>query len=355
MHELKNIYQNKKILVTGHTGFKGSWLCVWLKMMGAQIKGYALEPENPSLYKLIEKDLQIDSYIGDIRNRELFKQEILNFQPDLIFHLAAQPLVLASYEQPIETFDTNVMGTVHLLDAVRFLEKPCAVVCITTDKVYENNEWIYPYRETDHLGGHDPYSSSKAACEIIIQSYRRSFFNLEHYNRHHKAIASARAGNVIGGGDFAVNRIVPDLLKALANNEPLQVRNPEAVRPWQHVLEPLGGYLLLGQKLYTHPTEFAEAYNFGPWSQDNLPVEALIKLLIASWGSGDYHTPENPNKLHEAGLLKLDISKSVNKLNWQPKLNISTTVDMIVDWTKNYTHQNPFELCKKQVEGYVNN
>ncbi len=351
---LKSTYLNKKVLVTGHTGFKGSWLCVWLQLMGAKVKGYALEAENPSLYKLIAKDLEIESYIGDIRNRELFKQEILNFEPDFIFHLAAQPLVIASYEQPVETFETNVMGTAHLLNAVRFLEKPCTVVCITTDKVYENNEWIYPYRETDHLGGHDPYSSSKAACEIVIQSYRRSFFNPEHYNNHKKGIASARAGNVIGGGDFAENRIVPDLIKALENNQPLQVRNPQAVRPWQHVLEPLSGYLLLGQKLYNNPTEFAQAYNFGPWPQDTMPVESLVKLLIQSWGSGDYHTPENKNKLHEAGLLELDISKAVNQLNWQPKLNISETVNMITTWAKNYTNQNPFDLCREQVEGYVN-
>lgn len=354
MQHLKNTYQGKKVFVSGHTGFKGSWLCTWLNMLGANVKGYALEAENPSLYKLIEKDLKIESVIGDIRDRDFFKREILNFEPDFIFHLAAQPLVLASYENPVETFDTNVMGTAHMLDAVRSLEKPCAVVCITTDKVYENNEWEYPYRESDHLGGHDPYSSSKAACEIIIQSYRRSFFNPNDYNKHKKAIASARAGNVIGGGDFAANRIVPDLLRALEQNTTLEVRNPSAVRPWQHVLEPLGGYLLLGEKLHHHPTEFAQAYNFGPWPQDTLPVEALVKLLIQKWGGGNYHSPENQNKPHEAGLLKLDISKAIKQLNWQPKLNISQTVNLITDWAHNYTNQNPFELCKTQVEGYIN-
>lgn len=324
---LQNYYQGKRVFLTGHTGFKGSWLLAWLHNLGAEVKGYALEPENRNdLFNEIEGSKLCHSVIADIRDKEFLKQELLNFQPDFIFHLAAQPLVRLSYSIPIDTFEVNVMGTACVLEAVRFLEKPCAVVVITTDKVYENKEWHYPYRETDRLGGYDPYSASKAAAELVIDSYRNSFFNPFYYEKHYKAIASARAGNVIGGGDWAKERIIPDIIRALQIDEPIIVRNPYSVRPWQHVIEPLSGYLLLGGKLMEQPTKFAQAWNFGPLPSDTFTVEDLVKKSIEIWGKGKYEIPTLLNQPHEAGLLKLDISKTINELGWQPKWNAEEAI-----------------------------
>jgi len=333
--DLKSVYQNKKVFITGHTGFKGAWLLQWLHLLGAQIKGYALAPENAEdLYNLIEGDLLCESVIADLRDASRLEWEILSFQPDFIFHLAAQPLVRLSYEIPAETFMVNAIGTAYVLDAVRKLKKPCTVVLITTDKVYENKEWVYPYRETDRLGGYDPYSASKACAEIVINSYTLSFFNPAAFEHHQKGIASARAGNVIGGGDWAKDRIIPDIVRALRNDQSVTVRNPKAVRPWQHVLEPLSGYLLLGARLAAKPLQYGGCWNFGPYAEDNKVVEELVQTALQIWGSGTYEKPVLTQQPHEAGLLKLDISKAVSELAWKPKYAADKAIAKTLEWYK---------------------
>jgi CDP-glucose 4,6-dehydratase len=320
-------YRGKKVFLTGHTGFKGSWFLAWLHLLGAKVKGYSLAPEqNWNLYCQIQGDTLCESVIADIRDKERLKQEILDFQPDFVFHLAAQPLVRLSYEIPTETFEINTLGTVYVLDALRFLAKPCVAVLITTDKVYENKEWHYPYREKDRLGGYDPYSASKATAELVIDAYRNSFFNGNVFAKHQKAIASARAGNVIGGGDWAKDRIIPDIVRALQKNKPIEVRNPSAVRPWQHVMEPLSGYLLLGARLATNPLKYSDAWNFGPMQEDTFTVEDLVQKAIQIWGKGSYLFPKVKQPFHEAGLLKLDINKSICELGWKPRLNAHQSI-----------------------------
>ncbi|MFM9946243.1 MAG: CDP-glucose 4,6-dehydratase [Bacteroidia bacterium] len=334
---LEKIYKNKKVFITGHTGFKGSWLISWLHILGANIKGYALEPENSfDLYNLIKGNNLCESIIADIRNKKRIEKEILDFKPDFIIHLAAQPLVRLAYEKPSETIEVNATGTAYVLDAVRKLEQPCVVILITTDKVYENLELNYAYKEDDRLGGYDLYSASKACSELIINSYRNSFFNVNDYSAHKKDIASARAGNVIGGGDWSKDRIIPDVIKALKNDETIIVRNPSAVRPWQHVLEPLSGYLHLGAKMYKNPGEYTGAWNFGPQLEDNLTVDGLVKQVINLWGTGTYHTPEQLNQPHEANLLMLDITKTVNNLDWSPKMNAAVAIEKTIKWYKQY-------------------
>ena len=330
-------YNGKKVFLTGHTGFKGAWLLKICTLLGAEVKGYALEPENKfDLYNLLGGNSLCDSVIDDLRNKSKLQSEIISFQPDYIFHLAAQPLVRLSYQIPTETFEVNGIGTANLLDAVRFLEKPCSVILITTDKVYHNNEWIYPYREMDRLGGYDPYSASKACAELIIDSFRNSFFNTKDFSMHQKAIAVGRAGNVIGGGDWAKDRLLPDIARALGNQKVISIRYPNAVRPWQHVLEPLAGYLLLGAKLTEQPVQFSQAYNFGPVNKDALPVEQMVKIAVQTWGSGKYEKIASDKEPHEAGLLQLDISKAVTELNWVPKMNASKAVQLTIDWYKQY-------------------
>lgn len=337
LNNLYSVYKGKKVFLTGHTGFKGSWLLQWLHLLGAEIKGYALAPlHGEDLYNLIDGDSLCHSVIADINDKETLEKAILSFQPDYVFHLAAQPLVRLSYQIPSQTFATNAIGTAYVLDALQKLEKTCSVILITTDKVYENKEWIYPYRETDSLGGHDPYSASKACAELIIHSYVHSFFHPLLYNKHKKRIASARAGNVIGGGDWAKDRIIPDIIKSLLNNQPVSVRNPQAVRPWQHVLEPLSGYLALGCKLAANGENYDGAWNFGPLLDDNKKVEELVKTAIEIWGSGSYQKPELTDQPHEATLLKLDISKAINLLNWTPKYNSKTAIGKTIDWYKSY-------------------
>ncbi|CAF4669314.1 unnamed protein product, partial [Rotaria sp. Silwood1] len=295
----------------GHTGFKGSWMLYWLKMLGAEVKGYALTPEGEvNLFDAIKGSELSESIISDIRDKDKVEKEILEFKPDFIFHLAAQPLVRLSYDTPVETFDVNAIGTANVLNAVRFLDDPCVVILITTDKVYENNESHHRYNENDRLGGYDPYSASKACAEIIISSYRNSFFNTNDYAHHKKSVSSARAGNVIGGGDWAKDRIVPDIVRALQSKKEIFVRNPSAIRPWQHVLEPIGGYLHLGTKIVDDPVNYSQAWNFGPNIEDDLTVEELVNLSIKFWGFGEYHKPTLTNQPHEAGLLKLDITKA---------------------------------------------
>lgn len=331
--KLQQTYEGKKVFLTGHTGFKGAWMLKTLSLLGAEVKGYALAPQTQDdLYYLIEGDSICTSIIADLRDKNRVEEEIVSFQPDFIFHLAAQPLVRLSYEIPSETFEVNVIGTANVLDAVRLLEKKCEVVLITTDKVYHNNEWIYPYRENDRLGGYDPYSASKACAELVIDSYRNSFFNIKNYDQHQKGIAVARAGNVIGGGDWSKDRLIPDIAKAFALKKPVVIRNPLSVRPWQHVLEPVTGYLLLGAYLEINPQDYSQAYNFGPHLSDALPVEEMLKLAILSLGKGEYMVEQVVGQPHEAGLLKLDISKSISELKWQPKMNAQQAVSMTMDW-----------------------
>jgi CDP-glucose 4,6-dehydratase len=334
---LKSVYKGKKVFLTGHTGFKGAWLLKILNILGAEVKGYALSTQTENdMYNLINGDKICDSVIADIREAHILNKALQDFQPDYVFHLAAQPLVRLSYEMPAETFTVNAIGTAYLLDALRKLDKPCINILITTDKVYHNNEWIYPYRETDRLGGYDPYSASKACAELVINSYKQSFFNLLAYNEHQKSIAIARAGNVIGGGDWSKDRLIPDIVKALGKKEKVVIRNPDAVRPWQHVLEPLSGYLLLGAKLTGAPVKFAHAYNFGPHAEDALPVKLMVELAIDSWKEGSYEISKLENQPHEAGLLKLDISKAVNELSWKPKFSADKAIGFTMEWYREF-------------------
>ncbi len=332
---LQSYYKDKKVFVTGNTGFKGSWLSAWLHTLGASVKGYALQPEyENSLHSLLPSAVTSNSTIADIRNKEKLTEELLSFQPDFVFHLAAQPLVRRSYLLPAETFDINAVGTANLLEAVTKLEKKCTVIVITTDKVYENREQDILYKETDRLGGYDPYSASKACTEIVVSSFRSSFFNPAVYGRHQKAIASARAGNVIGGGDWSTDRIIPDIIRSLMQEKPVAVRNPAAVRPWQHVLEPLGGYLLLGGMLHSQAANISAAYNFGPLPQDHLPVKELVEYAVQYWGSGNWQDISDSSQPHEAHLLQLDISLAAAELNWKPKLTAREAIEWTINWYK---------------------
>ena len=354
--DFSEIFKRKKIFLTGHTGFKGSWLLIWLHLLGAEVKGYALAPQSEfDLYYKIDGDKLCCSEIADIRDGNNLRRAILEFEPDYIFHLAAQPLVRISYELPVDTFSINIIGTANVLDAIRYLGKPCIVVMITTDKVYHNKEENYFYNETDRLGGYDPYSASKAAAEIVIDSYRKSFFNPLNYSQHQKSISVARAGNVIGGGDWSKDRIIPDIIKALSQGESILVRNPKSVRPWQHVLEPLNGYLALASLQSEDPVKFAAAYNFGPAPQDNLTVEQVITKAIEIWGKGTYHSIENLTSPHEAGLLQLDINKANSELNWFPKYNANIAIEKTIQWYKEVSFQkneHAFNFTVQQIKEY---
>jgi CDP-glucose 4,6-dehydratase len=333
LNQLSAYYKGKKVFVTGHTGFKGAWLVSWLSVLGAEVKGYSLAPEyDNGLYQTLLPKKIFSSVIADIRNRELMIREIREFRPDFVFHLAAQALVRRSYKIPSETFDVNVTGTANVLEAVSKLENKCTVVAITTDKVYHNKEQDILYNEDDRLGGYDPYSASKACAELVISSFRDAFFNPSVYAVHGKALASARAGNVIGGGDWSEDRIIPDIIRALQNNKAIEVRNPSSVRPWQHVLEPLGGYLLLGGLLSSEPAKYSKAYNFGPLPGDHLTVKELAESAVKTWGSGSWKDASLPGQHHEATLLKLDISRARRELNWHPRLSANTAIEWSVNW-----------------------
>lgn len=321
-----NTWAGKRVLVTGHTGFKGSWLSLWLNELGAEVFGLALEPDTtPALFDQLGLATQMDHRIGDIRDAETLRARVADVRPDVVFHLAAQPLVLASYDDPLLTWDTNVMGTGHMLQALRGLEQPCTAVMITTDKVYENREWVHPYRESDRLGGHDPYSASKAACELVIASYRKSFFTDSPVR-----IASARAGNVIGGGDWAQNRILPDIARALSQGQVIPVRNPHARRPWQHVLEPLAGYLRLASAMM-EGKDLATSYNFGPEINDVRPVVDLVNAALTHW-PGRWQDQSDANARHEAGLLSLDIETARADLGYTPRWGFEVSVKHTIDW-----------------------
>jgi len=352
---LKSTYKGKKVLVTGHTGFKGSWLSIWLHELGAEVIGVALNPiHKKDNFVLSGISKKIKDIRADIRDKEklfkIFDQE----KPEMVFHLAAQPLVIDGYHDPIYTFETNVMGTANVLECIRKSNTVHTAVFITTDKVYDNKEQLTPYKEEDALGGYDPYSASKGASELVIASYRNSFFNPNEFSKHQKSIASVRAGNVIGGGDWAENRIIPDCIRAIENDEVIEVRNPKSIRPWQHVLEPLYGYLLLGQKMIEDPIKYAEAYNFGPKTDNLIDVGTLVNKVIDVYKKGSWKDLSNPNSFHEAKLLALDIDKAKLKLSWKPLLNFNETIEFTVEWYKNYTSQNVYNLCLEQIEEYMN-
>ena len=350
---MKSFYNSKRVLVTGHTGFKGSWLCEWLLALGAEVHGYSLPPPTkPSLFNQLKLAKRIKSHtIGDMRDLGALVRTMRRVKPDFVFHLAAQPLVRLSYEKPVETFDTNVMGTVNVLEAARRVGRQISVVCITTDKVYENNEKGRPFKETDPFGGYDPYSASKGACEIVISSYRRSFFGSPDSSVW---VASARAGNVIGGGDWAKDRIVPDAMRALAKGEAIPVRNSVSTRPWQHVLEPLGGYLALGAALAKRERfdEVCGGFNFGPDPKANRTVKELVEEML-KWREGKWIDKTEPGAVHEAGLLNLDIRKARRVLGWKPRWSFEETVKNTVLWYKAVADgESPLIATQKQIREY---
>jgi len=345
-------WQGKRVMITGHTGFKGSWLSLWLQRLGAEVLGYSLSvPTQPSLFELGQVAKDMTSVTGDIRVFDSLKSTIEEFQPEIIFHLAAQALVRQSYQNPVETYATNVMGTVHLLEGVRQVPGVRAVVVVTSDKCYENQEWVWGYRESDPMGGFDPYSNSKGCAELVVSSYRNSFFQS---NLNNPAVATARAGNVIGGGDWAKDRLVPDILTALIGGKSPLIRNPQATRPWQHVLEPLRGYLMLAEKLYKDGNLFAQGWNFGPDDRDIQPVGWLVDQLIELWGGETTWEQDSQYNPHEANYLKLDCSKAFSQLRWIPILNLSSALNWIVTWTKSYqSGANIRQTTEAQIDQYM--
>lgn len=354
MEYFNNVYKNKTVLVTGHTGFKGSWLSIWLRELGANVIGYALDPytekDNFILAKLENK---ITDIRGDIRDKEHLEKVFEQYKPDFVFHLAAQPLVRLSYDQPVETYEVNVMGTINVMECIRKTPETRIGIMITTDKCYENKEQIWGYRENEAFGGYDPYSSSKGAAEIAISSWRNSFFNPKDYEKHKKSIASVRAGNVIGGGDWSLDRIIPDCIRALEKGEAIRIRNPKAIRPWEHVLEPLSGYLLLGQKIYEEPSKYCEGWNFGPSLDSIVPVWEIGEKIIKYYGSGELEDKSKKDELHEAKLLALDITKARFNLGWKPRWDIDKAIEKTVEWYKKYSNEDIYELCIKQIEVFL--
>lgn len=355
----------KKVLVTGHTGFKGSWLCIWLHELGAEVVGVGLDPFSDrdnfvlsGIGKKIKADIR-----ADIRDGERMKHIFEEYKPEIVFHLAAQPLVRLSYDIPVETYETNVMGTINIMEAIRHLDSltpvdskshPVVGVMITTDKCYDNCEQLEGYVETDPFGGYDPYSSSKGACEVAIQSWRRSFFNPNDYGRKHGvSLASVRAGNVIGGGDWAKDRIIPDCIRALETTKVINIRSPKAVRPWEHVLEPLSGYMLLAQKMWESPTEYCEGWNFGPEQESVLTVWEVASEIIENFGFGTLKDVSDPNALHEANLLMLNINKAKTRLGWYPRLNARQTAHLTSDWYKRYKNENVYQLCVEEINYFT--
>lgn len=328
-------WQGKRVFLTGHTGFKGGWLSLWLQQLGAEVTGYALEaPTTPSLFEVAGVARGMRSIIGDVRDGDAIKRAMAEARPEIVIHMAAQPLVRYSYVNPVETYATNVMGVVNLLEAVRATPGVRSVVNVTSDKCYENREWPWGYRENEAMGGYDPYSNSKGCAELVTAGYRSSFFNADKYAEHGIALGSGRAGNVIGGGDWALDRLIPDMLRAIGAGEPVMIRNPNSIRPWQHVLEPLSGYLTLAEKLYTDGPVHAEGWNFGPHDIDAKPVEWIIERMTQEWGAGASWQLDGQNHPHEATYLKLDCSKARGQLGWHPRWDIGQTIAKIVEWHK---------------------
>lgn len=347
-----NFFKDKKILITGHTGFKGSWLLKLLCDEGAEVLGYSQAPKtNLSLFEEIKENLTFESVIADINDFENVKKHTIQFQPDFIFHLAAQPLVRYSYSETLETFQTNVMGTANVLESCKSLKNECIVVCVTTDKVYQNNEWTYPYKEKDILGGHDPYSASKAAAELVIQSYRNSFFA-----NNNIQIASVRAGNVIGGGDWSEDRLIPDIVRNINKGENVLLRNPNAVRPWQHVLDPLFGYLKLARTMNDSKGKFNESWNFGPESHEAQTVGQVTNTILGLFKVEHPFEVNTLNNPHEARMLKLDISKAKSELGWKPVWNTKQAIKKTANWYANYYNgESANELMKEDIKEFINN
>lgn len=342
-------WQDKRIYLTGHTGFKGSWLSLWLAEMGAVVKGYALNPPtNPSLFEEAKVAEKVDSQIGDIRDFEILKSSMVAFNPDILIHMAAQPLVRLSYKEPLETYDTNVMGVAKVLEAARSCQNLKAIVNVTTDKCYENKEWVWGYREDEPMGGYDPYSSSKGCAELVTSAYRRSFMQEQGVG-----LASARAGNVIGGGDWADDRLIPDILRAFEQNKPVIIRNPASTRPWQHVLEPLSGYLVLAQSLYQNPQKFAEGWNFGPYEDDAKPVDWILNHMVLNWPGANWELDKDAHP-HEAGYLKLDISKAKAMLNWHPTWRLEQTLARIIQWHRAWLNKKDMQIvCLNEINEFM--
>ncbi len=333
-------WAGKRVFLTGHTGFKGSWLSLWLQSLGAELTGFSLAPPTqPSLFEMARIGDGMHSIIGDIRDLAGLREAMVEAKPEIVIHMAAQPLVRYSYENPVETYATNVMGTVHLFEAVRATPSVKAVVNITTDKCYENREWAWGYRENEPMGGYDPYSNSKGCAELVTSAYRSSYFNPLDYSKHGVALASVRAGNVIGGGDWAQDRLIPDIISAFSEGRPVVIRSPHAIRPWQHVLEPLRGYLMLAERLYSDGVAYAEGWNFGPNEADVKSVEWIVGTLAEQWGNDANWTLDQSTHPHEATYLKLDISKARSRLGWQPALTLSQSLQMIVDWYRDYKNK----------------
>lgn len=345
----QHFWQGKRVYLTGHTGFKGSWLALWLHSLGATVKGYALTPPTqPSLFDQARVAEKIESEMGDIRHLAQLTTSMVAFNPDILIHMAAQPLVRLSYQEPIETYETNVIGTAKVLEAARNCANLKAIISVTTDKCYENREWVWGYREDEPMGGHDPYSSSKGCAELVTSAYRRSFMQAQGVG-----LASVRAGNVIGGGDWASDRLIPDILRAFERHQAVVIRNPMATRPWQHVLEPLSGYLVLAQKLYQEPLAYAEGWNFGPYDEDAKPVEWILNQMVSHWKGSSWVLDQTAHP-HEAGYLKLDISKAKARLVWQPTWRLDKTLAKIIEWHQAWlAKKNMQAVCLNEINEYM--
>jgi len=346
-----SFWRGRKVFLTGHTGFKGGWLSLWLQSLGADLTGFSLDPPTkPSLFEVANVERGMISIIGDVRDGAALAAAMQHAQPEIVIHMAAQPLVRRSYTDPVETYSTNVMGTVYLLEAVRKTPTVKAVVNVTSDKCYENKEWVWPYREDEPMGGHDPYSNSKGCAELVTAAYRNSFIQGSGV-----ALASARAGNVIGGGDWASDRLVPDILRSFAQNQPVNIRNPNAIRPWQHVLEPLGGYLTLAERLFTQGEDFAQGWNFGPQADDAKPVQWIVEHMAKLWGEGARWQKDGSTQPHEANYLKLDISKAQALLGWRPTLSLMEALQLTVDWARHHAKGEDMKsITQHQIQQYQN-
>ena len=342
-------WSGKRVYLTGHTGFKGSWLALWLSSLGAHVKGYALcPPTSPSLFNEAHIAEKIESEIGDIRDLNKLKKSMFDFDPDILIHMAAQPLVRLSYNEPIETYDINVMGTAKVLEAARSCTKLRSIICVTTDKCYENKEWEWGYRENEPMGGHDPYSSSKGCAELVTSAYRLSFMQDKSVG-----LATVRAGNVIGGGDWADDRLIPDILRAFEKNESVVIRSPNATRPWQHVLEPLSGYLILAEMLFNSPEKYSEGWNFGPNDDDVKPVDWILDVMVKKWSGANWKLDYNYNP-HEAGFLKLDISKAKSSLKWSPVWSLNQALEKIIAWQQAWINKQDMQVvCLAEISEYM--
>lgn len=351
--ELKG-WRGRRVFLTGHTGFKGSWLSIWLYSLGAKVRGYALDPcTEPNMFTLGAVGNLVEDVRGDVRDYKKLESSMTDFSPEVVFHMAAQPLVRRSFVDPVGTYATNVMGTVHVLEAIRKISSVRAVVCVTTDKVYENREWVWPYRETDSLGGHDPYASSKACAEIVSAAYQKSFFPDERRNEHQVALATARAGNVIGGGDWSEDRLIPDLIRGFCSGKPVLIRRPDSIRPWQHVLEPLHGYLMLADRLLAFDGKCASAFNFGPSDDDAWAVQRIANKLVEIWGESAAWRLDAETGVHEANYLRLDASRARHELGWQQRLSIETALALTAMWYRAWHRgENMADFTSSQIEQY---